>query len=144
MSAPSCETKHCSKCNRNVTEGCNYCACPFPLPASKPSEGAVSDTTDLLNGLQEVTFEGCGYCLIAPEDRDSVVAIIERQAERIRSLEAELEGARKDAVARSMFDRTAATMGFVNAPSWDELAEQTRQLYRDKAAERAAIAEAKS
>lgn len=32
--------------------------------------------TELLSGLQEVAFEGCGYCLIAPEDRDAVLHLI--------------------------------------------------------------------
>jgi hypothetical protein len=32
--------KRCPKCNRDVTEGCNYCACPYPQPAAQ-SEGSV-------------------------------------------------------------------------------------------------------
>jgi hypothetical protein len=36
-SRPAKETvtkRRCPKCNRDVTEGCNYCACPYPLPDS--------------------------------------------------------------------------------------------------------------
>jgi hypothetical protein len=40
------------------------------------------------------------------------------------------EGNREDR-ARACYLRTAAAHGFVNAPPWDELAEQTRQMYRD-------------
>lgn len=32
--------KRCPKCNRDVTEGCNYCACPYPQ-ATPSSEGSV-------------------------------------------------------------------------------------------------------
>jgi hypothetical protein len=36
----------------------------------------VSELIDLMDGLQEVAFDGCGYCLIAPEDRDEVLALL--------------------------------------------------------------------
>lgn len=55
------------------------------------------------------------------------------QAE-LDTLRAQLRASREDARARSMFDRTAAAKGFVNAPQWDELAEETRQTYRDRVA----------
>jgi hypothetical protein len=49
---------------------------------------------------------------------------------------AEAEALRKDAEARSLYDRTAAAHGFANAPHWNDLAEETRQMYRDERAKR--------
>lgn len=61
--------------------------------------------------------ETCGYC-----QRDALAA--------------ENAALRKDAEARSLYDRTAAAQGFTNAPHWNELAEETRQMYRDERAKR--------
>lgn len=61
--------------------------------------------------------ETCGYC-----QRDALTA--------------ENTALRKDAEARSLYDRTAAAQGFTNAPHWNDLAEETRQMYRDERAKR--------
>ena len=60
----------------------------------------------------------------SPEARDAI------------ALAAEVEALRKDAEARSLYDRTAAAQGFTNAPHWNDLAEETRQMYRDERAKR--------
>jgi hypothetical protein len=52
------------------------------------------------------------------------------------ALTAENAALRKDAEARSLYDRTAAAQGFTNAPHWNDLAEETRQMYRDERAKR--------
>lgn len=52
------------------------------------------------------------------------------------ALAAENAALRKDAEARSFYDRTASAHGFVNAPHWNDLAEETRQMYRDERAKR--------
>ena len=51
-------------------------------------------------------------------------------ADAIELLERELLAEREEAKARSLFDRTAAGHGFQNAATWEELAPETRQLYR--------------
>jgi hypothetical protein len=56
--------------------------------------------------------------------------------DRIDALTAENAALRKDAEARSLYDRTAAAQGFTNAPHWNDLAEETRQMYRDERAKR--------
>jgi hypothetical protein len=64
----------------------------------------------------------------------------QREAE-IERLIAENAALRKDAEARSLYDRTAAAQGFTNAPHWNDLAEETRQMYRDERAKRDAAME---
>ena len=56
-----------------------------------------------------------------------------------RRLSEELAALRADADARSLYDRTASAHGFSNAPPWSELAEETRQMYRDARAKRDAL-----
>jgi hypothetical protein len=46
----------------------------------------------------------------------------------------------KDARAIRAYYATAHTMGFVNAPFWHELADETKQLYRDHIARSPALA----
>jgi beta-glucosidase-like glycosyl hydrolase len=72
---------------------------------------------------------------------DAVVKTVDRemmQRERAEKAEAELaqksealNEAQKDARARSMYDRSASAHGFVNAPQWEELHEQTRDVWRN-------------
>lgn len=55
---------------------------------------------------------------------------------RAEAAVAEAAALREDELARSLYDRTAAIKGFINAPQWMELAEATRELYREKIAAR--------
>jgi hypothetical protein len=59
------------------------------------------------------------------------------QLEREREKFAEIT---KDARAIRAYYATAHTMGFVNAPFWHELADETKQLYRDHIARSPALA----
>jgi hypothetical protein len=52
---------------------------------------------------------------------------LEREREKLAEIE-------KDARAIRAYYATAHTMGFINAPFWHELADETKQLYRDHVA----------
>ena len=54
--------KLCPKCNRTVTSGCNYCACPYPQPTEE--KPAVSADQDCPTGdWKHRKFKGkCLYC----------------------------------------------------------------------------------
>lgn len=67
---------------------------------------------------------------------EAAARIEELELENAR-LRAEAEALQKDARARSSYDRTAAAHGFANAPQWEELAEETRGIYRRHVAARA-------
>jgi hypothetical protein len=64
------------------------------------------------------------------------LAVRQQAADALERLAAENAALRKDAEARSLYDRTAAAQGFTNAPHWNDLAEETRQMYRDERAKR--------
>jgi hypothetical protein len=75
---------------------------------------------------------GCSW---AAEMSDEPI-ILSRCCPTCERLTAENAALRKDAEARSLYDRTAAAHGFANAPHWNDLAEETRQMYRDERAKR--------
>ena len=93
----------------------------------------------------EDAYQGCAMCdlerLTAENEalREKVAAyeVVRLQlTERGDNYLRECVALRKDAEARSLYDRTAAAQGFTNAPHWNELAEETRQMYRDERAKR--------
>jgi hypothetical protein len=98
----------------------------------------------------EDAYQGCAMCdlerLTAENEalREKVAAyeVVRLQlTERGDNYLRECVALRKDAEARSLYDRTAAAQGFTNAPHWNELAEETRQMYRDERAKRDAAME---
>jgi hypothetical protein len=74
---------------------------------------------------------------VSPNDDDEFICrTMDDLLAYVDELTAENAALRKDAEARSLYDRTAAAHGFTNAPHWNELAEETRQMYRDERAKR--------
>jgi chromosome segregation ATPase len=104
----------------------------------------------LLNDLDRTPPEKLGFITV-PDSRDQLIASLREQLscaqseakfarehlEREREKFAEIT---KDARAIRAYYATAHTMGFVNAPFWHELANETKQLYRDHIARSPALA----
>jgi len=91
------------------------------------------DTKALVERLRKSATEPCDGCCYGES--------MELAADAIERLERELLEKRDEEEARSLFDGTAEGHGFRTGVRWDDLAPETRQMYRLEAFKRRTVRE---
>lgn len=99
-------------------------------------EKKIKDLEALLNKAQTATCIASDYCY-DKDDKDGADLWNQLNVEISNALRNQLtthdivKGV-SDSTAEAIYEKTKITMGFTNAPPFNELAEETKQIYRDK------------